>query len=228
MEQLGLDLPDAFEEIGAIERRCLARGHRLVLGVDEVGRGPLAGPVTCAGVLLDASSVAWCEGLNDSKLLRSADREAWCPRIERLAVGFVVVHLHADEVDRLNVLGASLEGMRRCVAALRERCGDDALVLVDGNRAVPSLNVPQITLIKGDARSFAIAAASVLAKVARDRWMKHADARFPGYGFTSHKGYPTPQHREALRLLGPCAIHRRSFRPVREAARAFEEARGGE
>jgi ribonuclease HII len=181
-------------------------------GVDEAGRGPLAGPVAVAAVILDpARRIA---GLGDSKALSEAAREALFPHIQSTALAFAIVLVHADEIDRLNILQATLEGMRRAVAGLGT---PPTHVLVDGNRVPPGLPVPAEAVVKGDARVAAISAASILAKVARDRWMLALDAEHPGYGFAAHKGYPTPDHLEALRRLGPCPAHRRSFAPVRAA-----------
>jgi len=181
-----------------------------IAGVDEAGRGPLAGPVAVAAVVLDpARRIA---GLGDSKRLSEAAREALFPRIEERALACSIVLVHADEIDRLDILRATLEGMRRAVAALAVA---PVRVLVDGNRLPTGLAMPAEAIVKGDARVAAIAAASILAKVARDRWMLALDAEYPGYGFAAHKGYPTPDHLDALRRLGPCPAHRRSFAPVR-------------
>lgn len=218
MTQTSLDLPDIDEPIGAVELRCCESGHRFVLGLDEVGRGPLAGPVTVGGVILDLEDLSWCEGLDDSKKLSVEARGSWLAAIREHAIAAAIEHVHVDEIATLNILGASLEGMRRVAARLLPGVASCELALVDGNRAVPGLSCEQITIVKGDARSFAIAAASVLAKVTRDAWMHDAHTRFRVYGFSQHKGYPTRQHREALIAHGPCAIHRRNFRPVLEAA----------
>jgi ribonuclease HII len=217
MGQGSLDLGAIDEPIGAVEARCLDRGCRFVLGLDEAGRGPLAGPVTIGGVIVDTNKLDWCVGLDDSKKLSESDRESWVERVESAAIATTVLHMDVAEIDELNILHASLEGMRRVAVKLARDTDVVELALVDGNKRVPRLEQEQLTLVKGDSRSFAIAAASVLAKVARDRWMAEADQRFPGYGFARHKGYPTPQHRKALMELGPCEIHRRSFRPVRDA-----------
>lgn len=216
--QLGLAL-DAAERIGDVERALAARGTRWVIGVDEAGRGPLAGPVTVAAVLFDVSETAWVEDLTDSKQLTPARRDVLFDLV-RLRVQHAIVSVGVDEIDTLNILWASMEGMRRAIERLRETSGRaEVEVLVDGNRPVPGLAGPQTCLVKGDARSLAIAAASVLAKVTRDREMQRLDALHPGYGFAGHKGYPTPSHLSALRELGPCPCHRRSFAPVAAAAR---------
>jgi ribonuclease HII len=171
----------------------------------------LAGPVVCAAVILGATSVP--EGLNDSKALSPKRRERLLNEIRQTSEIAVAV-IEPAEIDRLNILWASLEGMRRAVAAL----GAD-YALIDGNKMPPRLPCPGEALVKGDARSLSIAAASIVAKVVRDQLMVEADARHPGYGFAGHKGYPTKPHKEALVRLGPSPVHRRSFSPVREAWR---------
>ena len=183
---------------------------RLIAGVDEAGRGPLAGPVTVAAVILDpAHPIA---GLGDSKALTEAKREALEPLILEFALAWHVEFVSAAEIDRLNILRATLEGMARAVRALQPAAHH---ALIDGNRLPPGLPCSADALVKGDAREPAIMAASILAKVARDRLMREMDMRHPGYGFAIHKGYPTPEHLESLRRLGPCDEHRRSFAPVR-------------
>ena len=181
-----------------------------VCGVDEAGRGPLAGPVAVAAVILDPRRPI--EGLGDSKALSEARREALAPLIRERALAWHLEFISAAEIDRLNILRATLEGMARAVRALRPHAEH---ALVDGNRLPPGLPCPAEALVKGDAREPAIMAASILAKVGRDRLMVAMDATHPGYGFAVHKGYPTPMHLEALRRLGPCEQHRRSFAPVR-------------
>ena len=187
-------------------------GPDAVAGVDEAGRGPLAGPVAVAAVILDPARRI--DGLSDSKALTEAKREALFPLIQSRAQAFSILLVHADEIDRLNILQATLEGMRRAVAALGHR---PARALIDGNRIPTGLGVDAEAIVQGDAKVAAISAASILAKVARDRWMLELDAAHPGYGFAAHKGYPTPEHLDALKRLGPCPAHRRSFAPVREA-----------
>lgn len=178
-------------------------------GVDEAGRGPLAGPVVVAAVVLDpARPIA---GLDDSKRLTPAQREQLEPLIRARARHASVVVVSAAEVDALNVLGATLAGMARAVAALG---APPPLAFVDGDRP-PKLLVPLRTVVRGDAKVPAIAAASILAKVARDRLMVEMDGVYPGYGFASHKGYHAASHVEALARLGPCAIHRRSWSPIK-------------
>lgn len=182
---------------------------RLVAGTDEVGRGPLAGPVVAAAVILDPANPV--EGLTDSKRLTPARREALDRAIRDRALAFSVIHVAAAEIDRLNILQASLQAMAQALAALSPR---PEAALVDGNR-LPTLDIPAEAVVGGDLSHPPISAASILAKVARDRWMVEADRRYPEYGFAGHKGYPTPAHLAALERHGPCELHRRSFAPVR-------------
>lgn len=183
-----------------------------VAGVDEAGRGPLAGPVTAAAVMFDPD---WpIAGLADSKRLSAARREALETEIQSRALAWAVASASPAEIDALNILQASLLAMRRAVLGLG-RVPD--LAMVDGNRC-PALECPVQAIVGGDGKVAAIAAASILAKVARDRELVRLDALYPGYGLASHKGYPTADHLAALRALGPSPIHRRSFRPVREVA----------
>lgn len=183
----------------------------LVAGVDEAGRGPLAGPVVVAAVILDP---AWpIDGLDDSKRLGERRRETLFPLIRQRALAWAVVEVQADEIDRVNILQATLLGMRRAIEQLPVRPG---LALVDGNR-LPELECAARAIVGGDGLEPAISAASILAKVTRDRLMLQWHERYPQYGFDRHKGYPTPQHKESLARHGPCEIHRRSFGPVREA-----------
>ncbi|WP_374603324.1 ribonuclease HII [Arenimonas sp.] len=182
----------------------------LVAGVDEAGRGPLAGPVAVAAVILDpARPVA---GLGDSKALSQTRRETLAPLIRAQVLAWHVEWVWPEEIDRLNILHATMAGMSRALRALQPA---PVRALVDGNRLPRDLPCPAEALVKGDAREPAIMAASILAKVARDQYMRDLEQRWPGYGFALHKGYPTPEHFEALRRLGPCEQHRRSFAPVR-------------
>ena len=185
-----------------------------VAGVDEAGRGPLAGPVVVAAVILDPDRPI--EGLADSKKLSETRREVLYAQIVESALAWSVIAVTPAEIDRINVLQATLAGMRRAVASLEPPA---QMALIDGNRA-PELPCPSRTVIGGDALEPAISAASILAKVTRDRHMCALHERFPDYGFDRHKGYGTGAHMQALRNNGPCAVHRRSFRPVRAAAGA--------
>ncbi len=182
----------------------------LVAGVDEAGRGPLAGPVVAAAVILD--DLQPIKGLADSKVLSPARREALYDEIRAKALCCCVAEASAAEIDELNILQATMLAMRRAVEGLRLK---PAKVLVDGNR-IPVLRVPAEAIVKGDATVKAISAASILAKVHRDRLCVALHEAHPQYGFDGHKGYPTPEHLAALRAHGACPAHRRSFAPVRE------------
>jgi len=185
------------------------RGIRALAGVDEVGVAPLAGPVVAAAVIMPEESAI--RGVNDSKQVLDPDDRAELARAildEAIAAGIGLSSVR--EIDRLNIYWATLQAMRRAVGRLSPK---PELVLVDA-RTIPSLDIPQEAHIKGDERYYQIACASLVAKHFRDSLMRRLDKRYPGYGFAQHKGYPTPEHREALRRLGPCWIHRRHFRTV--------------
>jgi ribonuclease HII len=196
-----MNLPDY-----QFERAVLAQGF-LPCGVDEAGRGPWAGPVVAAAVVLDAQNIP--AGLNDSKKLTEARREALYDPIMRSAhVGIGIAS--AALIDDINILQATYHAMKEAVLAL----GDlTTFALVDGNRA-PPLSIRTQTIIEGDGKSLSIAAASIIAKVTRDRMMHELDAKYPGYGFSKHKGYGTAAHMAALQKIGPCAEHRMSFKPI--------------
>ena len=194
-EQLGL----VFDTIG------------LVAGVDEAGRGPLAGPVVAAAVILD--DLKPIRGLNDSKKLTPRTRDRLFDEIHAKALCFCIAQASVEEIDELNILHATMLAMRRAVEGLRLR---PHKVLVDGNR-LPILKIAAEAIVKGDAKVKAISAASILAKVHRDRLCLQLHAQHPQYGFDGHKGYPTPAHLAALRAHGACAQHRRTFAPVRAA-----------
>jgi ribonuclease HII len=183
---------------------------RLVAGVDEAGRGPLAGPLAVAAVILDPDRPI--AGLNDSKKLSEARREALYPQIIERALAWCVVLVEPAEIDLLNIFQATMAGMSRAIAGLSPAAQH---ALIDGNKLPRDLPCPGRAIVGGDALEPAISAASILAKVTRDRLMVAFDATHPGYGFAVHKGYPTPAHLAALRRLGPCPQHRHSFAPVR-------------
>ena len=191
-----------------LEQACL---FGPVCGVDEAGRGPLTGPVTAASVILDPARVP--QGLNDSKKLSAKARDALEIEIKQSALAWAVAFGSVEEIAELNILHATGLAMRRAVEALNPA---PAFALVDGNYKF-KLPCEIKTVVKGDAISASIAAASILAKVARDRLMVEMDALYPGYGFAGHKGYHAQVHVEALRTLGPCPIHRRGWEPVRLA-----------
>ncbi len=192
----------------------------LVAGVDEVGRGPLCGAVVTAAVILDPNRPIL--GLNDSKKLTEAKREKLYDEICEKALSWCIARAEVDEIDELNILHATMLAMQRAVEGLHVT---PKLALIDGNRC-PKLAVPSAPVVQGDAKVPAIAAASILAKVSRDREMAAFELIYPGYGMGGHKGYPTAAHLEALARLGPTPIHRRSFAPVRQAyeARAMLDA----
>lgn len=183
-------------------------------GVDEVGRGPLAGPVVAAAVILDPAKRI--EGLLDSKLLDESKREALDIVIRKQALAFCIAQASVAEIDSLNILHASLLAMKRAVEGLRLV---PQLALIDGNRC-PELEVPSTAVVKGDQRVQCISAASIIAKVARDKMMVQLHASYPQYGLAQHKGYPTPFHRNAILEHGVTEWHRSSFKPVREALAA--------
>ncbi len=200
------------------ERDLWSRGFTLVAGVDEAGRGPLAGPVVAAAVILPCT---WANGgfdarlvdLNDSKQLTEAQRENFFQILTTHPdLRYAIAIVDAATIDRINILQATHRAMNEALAQLQPQ---PQHVLVDG-RPVKSMKLPQTALVKGDSRSYSIAAASVLAKVTRDRMMREFDAKFPGYGFSIHKGYGVPQHLAAIAKLGPCPIHRMSFAPLKQ------------
>jgi ribonuclease HII len=202
-----------LEGMLVFERRLQREGHIRICGVDEAGRGPLAGPVVAAACILPEGALF--ERLNDSKQLSAEIRESLfrqisdCPGIQ-----FGVAQASVAEIDRYNILRATYLAMRRAVAKLAEPPG---YILVDGNRS-PDFEAPAQAIVEGDGKSLSIAAASILAKVTRDRIMEEMDAKWPNYGFKRHKGYGTEQHLEALRRFGPCPIHRKSFEPIKSMA----------
>ncbi len=203
-------MPGPSGSLVQFDREKSGRGRRLLGGVDEAGRGCWAGPVVAAAVILPDG---WCpEGLDDSKVLTARQREAYFQEIQASALSWGACAVSPGEIDRINILRATLRAMAGAVARL-DPCPE--LVLVDGLQ-VPEIPMRAEALVKGDATSAAIAAASVVAKVLRDRVMTAWDHHYPGYGFASHKGYGAATHREALTRLGPCPLHRFSYRPIAE------------
>ena len=192
----------------SFEKAAQARGYRLIAGVDEVGRGPLAGPVTAAAVILDPARVP--EGLADSKQLSEKRRNALYDEIFAVAT-VSIAHASVEEIDQINILRASHLAMERAVAGLALKPDH---ILIDGNMIPRGLAVSAEAIVKGDARSLSIAAASIVAKVCRDRLMVDLAQQHPGYGWENNAGYPSPAHKEALRNLGVTPHHRRSFKPV--------------
>ena len=192
------------------ENRLWSAGYKFVAGVDEAGRGPLAGPVYAAAVIFKEGTVI--EGINDSKKLTEKKREYLYDVIIEKALAYKIVSVDAAEIDKINILNASLKAFSLAVDGLSQK---PDYVLFDGNRA-PQMTIPFEAVVKGDAKVQAIAAASVLAKVARDRYITEMDKIYPEYGFAGHKGYPTREHKAAVEKYGPSPIHRLTFRGVSE------------
>ena len=192
---------DLFE----IERSLIQKGFAAVAGVDEAGRGPLAGPVFAAAVILNSDDIP--KGIDDSKKLSEKKREALFDEIKAKAAAFAICFVSAERIDEINILNATMECMREAVKGLGVKCD---YVIVDGNKC-PEVDVPCEAVVKGDAKSASIGAASILAKVARDRYMTELSEKYPGYGFEKHKGYGTKSHYAALENLGMCEEHRRTF-----------------
>lgn len=211
--------PEISQSTLFFEVMARSQGYRAVAGIDEAGRGPLAGPVVAAAVILPETFDL--PGLNDSKQLSAKKRDQLYPLIHEQALAVGIGVSRADEIDQINILQATLKGMSRAIGRLS--LSPDFL-LVDGITPIP-IEIEQKTLKKGDSRSLSIAAASVVAKVVRDRIMVAYDQRFPEYGFAGHKGYGTQQHRDAVAKYGPCICHRRTFAGVKEHC---EVARPGE
>ncbi len=198
----------AADRLALFDRTKSDAGRLVLAGVDEAGRGCWAGPVVAAAAILPAG---WCPaGLDDSKKLSAARREALCEEIRASALAWGACAVSAAEIDATDILRASLRAMARSVGRLGVK---PDLVLVDGNR-LPDLDVPAECLVRGDGTSAAVAAASILAKVFRDRIMTAWERHHPGYGFAAHKGYGAAAHQEALRRLGPCPLHRMTYKPI--------------
>lgn len=194
-------MPDYTYEAAALER-----GYTCICGVDEAGRGPLAGPVCAAAVILPAGLVL--EGLDDSKKLTEKKRERLYDLITENAVAYSVAYGTLEEIESVNILEATFLAMNRAISGLSVK---PDFALIDGNRAPRGLAIPCETVVKGDSKSMSVAAASVLAKVTRDRLMLEYDEKYPLYGFKKHKGYGTREHTELIKAYGPCEIHRLSF-----------------
>ena len=201
------------------------REGETIAGVDEAGRGPLAGPVVAAAVVLPRGAVL--PGLADSKSLSAGCRAEVAVRVRARAVAWALGQADPAEIDRLNVLEATLLAMRRALAGLAAHGVAPTFALIDGNRCPEGLPFPARAVVRGDATVPAISAASILAKTWRDREMERLGRCWPEYGFADHKGYPTPAHLERVRRFGPCPIHRRSFGPVRRAAGEGAGTSGG-
>ncbi|MBT3514766.1 MAG: ribonuclease HII [Nitrospina sp.] len=192
------------------ETAARAKGYQYVAGVDEAGRGPLAGPVVAAAVLLVSES--YFNGINDSKKLSSQAREKFFLIIKKQALSYGIGIVDVEKIDKINILQASLLAMKHAVEGLSRKPN---LLLIDGNQKIETA-IKQLTIIKGDSLSQSIAAASIMAKVTRDKIMERYHEKFPRYAFNKHKGYGTRLHRDLIRKYGPCPIHRRTFKGVSE------------
>ncbi len=192
-------------EMWTIEHEKKAQGYNLIAGVDEAGRGPLAGPVCVAAVILPED--AYLEKINDSKKLTDKVKDRLYDQIKEFAVAYSIVLVSHEEIDRLNILNATFKGMCDAVDGLSVK---PDYVLIDGNR-IKGMELPHECVVKGDSKSISIAAASILAKVTRDRYMMELDEKYPEYNFKKHKGYPTKDHYDALKKYGASDVHRRSF-----------------
>jgi ribonuclease HII len=192
-------------EMQAIEREKRNEGFQYIAGVDEAGRGPLAGPVYAAAVILPED--VFIEGINDSKKLSEKKREALFDEICQKAIAYSICSVDEKRIDEINILNATFEAMNGAVNSLKTT---PDYVLIDGNR-IKGMEIPHETIVKGDAKSISIAAASILAKVSRDRFISAMAEKYPEYGFEKHKGYGTAAHNEAILKYGPCPIHRRTF-----------------
>jgi ribonuclease HII len=220
------------ERLGEIEEIAHKSGIFPLVGVDEAGRGPWAGPVVAAAVIFPAGPLPLAlDALNDSKKLNERVRQSLIQPIYEHALGVGIGRVDASRIDEINILQATFEAMRGAVnIALKElklslKSAGTPTLLVDGRQKIPHLTYPQRALIKGDARSLHIAAASIIAKTDRDELMCAFDDRYPGYHFSKHKGYGTKAHQRALQALGPCPIHRFSYRPIREAQETMNTSR---
>ena len=198
------------EDMLAYEKKLWRQGWKLVAGVDEVGRGPLAGPVVAACVILPKNFLL--PGVDDSKKLTKIKREKLFEQIMDDAIDVGIGIVHEKTIDRLNILNASLKAMWKAVKGLK---ASPQLVLVDGNQKIPNLPLPQMPIVKGDSKSISIASASIVAKVTRDKIMLNYHRKYPQFCFADNKGYCTKSHLEALTTFGPCKIHRRSFKIIK-------------
>ncbi len=190
----------------SIEKEIALKGYKYICGVDEAGRGPLAGPVCAAAVILPEN--AQIEGLNDSKKLSEKRREALFPVICEKALAYSIAFGSVEEIEEFNILNATFLAMNRAIEGLSPKAD---FALVDGNRTPKDIKIPCETVVKGDSKSSSIAAASILAKVTRDRLLSEYDKEYPQYNFKKHKGYGTKEHTDLILKYGPCPIHRRSF-----------------
>lgn len=196
---------ERVSEMWTIENEKKALGYNLIAGVDEAGRGPLAGPVCVASVILPEGT--YLEKINDSKKLTDKVKDKLYDEIKEIAIAYSIVLISHQEIDELNILNATFKGM---CDAVNELSVKPDFVLIDGNR-IKGMEIPHECVVKGDSKSISIAAASILAKVTRDRYMMELDEKYPEYNFKKHKGYPTKDHYEALKKYGASEVHRKSF-----------------
>ena len=203
-------------DLSIIEDGLHAKGHKYLCGVDEAGRGPLAGPVVAAAVIMPVGLTI--SGLNDSKQLTAGQRDRIFQHIADLGIVCAVGIIDHETIDKVNILRASLMAMRKAVIDLAQT---PECVLVDGTHAIPNLHIPQFAIVGGDGCCRSIAAASIVAKVTRDRIMDHYQELYPSFSFAVHKGYPTALHLRELEENGPCEIHRRSFKPVARLQKGY-------
>lgn len=199
-----------FTELCQYERQLAGEGVRLIAGIDEAGRGPLAGPVAAACVIFPAQG-PFVRGADDSKKLSEKRREALYEEIRASCISYGVSMVGNDRIDEINILQATYEAMREALRIAIAAAGEAPERLLVDHVRIPQVELPQVSITHGDAKSITIACASILAKVERDRLMRQYDAKYPEYGFTKHKGYGTAQHYDAINRYGPCALHRRTF-----------------
>ena len=216
-KQVRFKASEPIFDMGVVEQQLSEKGYQAVCGVDEVGRGPLAGPVVAAAVIIPEGITI--DGLDDSKRLTPRRREIVFERIVEMELSCSIGIIDNEDIDRMNIHKASLMAMRKAVMDLK-RVPD--FVLVDGNFPIPNIITPQFAVVGGDASCQSIAAASIVAKVTRDRIMERYEVLYPSFTFSKHKGYPTPAHLEELAIYGPCEIHRRSFKPVADLVNQYE------
>ena len=213
------EIPSPAAFFANLEKTLKEKGYKAICGVDEVGRGPLAGPVVAAAVIIPNDMVI--EGLDDSKKLTESKRNDLFEEIIDREIPCAVGIIDNEEIDRMNILKASLVAMRKAVIELK---ATPDIVLVDGEYPIPNISFPQLSIVDGDALCQSIAAASIVAKVTRDRIMDHFQKMYPSFSFSQHKGYSTAAHLKELKIHGPCEIHRKSFRPVSELVEQLDPA----
>lgn len=214
--KMNLKVGQVVTDFGHIEQMLASKGYRAICGVDEAGRGPLAGPVVAAAVIIPPG--IRLEGITDSKKLSPARREEWFDKIIEMHLPCAVGIIDNECIDKMNILKASLMAMRKAVTDLE--VGPD-FILVDGEYPVPKIETPQFAIVGGDQHCRCVSAASVVAKVTRDRIMDRYQELYASFSFSQHKGYPTPAHLEELRQHGPCEIHRKSFKPVADLLKEY-------